>query len=402
MAEGSGIRAGKTFVELLLSDVKFNKALDAAARKLNAFGDRVTAIGKAALGAGAAITAPLLVAAQRFAAIGSQINDMAARTGVGSDALQEFIYAAKQTGAEAEDVETGIRKMSKAIFEAATGSQGARDALAAVNLTADELKGLKPEDQFKKIAAGLANISDPGARSAVAMELLGKGGAKLIPMMLELAQQTERFRSLGLGINPKDVAAADQFGDTLEDLWQQFTKIVLVVGAAVAEALQPFATAATRILRTVIDWISVNRNLVLGVLTVGLALLAAGSALVTAGLAIKGIGFALSGITSTFKFIGAGLGLLTNPVVLLVAALAALAGYFLYVSGYGGQAVDFLKTKFAELKATMSETIGGISDALSAGDIQLAAKILWTGLQLAWAQGRRSCAKSGPTSNPIS
>jgi len=36
------------------------------------------------------------------------------------------------------------------------------------------------------------------------------------------------------------------------------------------------------------------------------------------------------------------------------------------------------------------EVFGGIRDALAAGDIELAAQILWTALQLAWLQGTQA------------
>jgi len=52
-----------------------------------------------------------------------------------------------------------------------------------------------------------------------------------------------------------------------------------------------------------------------------------------------------------------------------------------------GQAIDWLGNKFSQLADISRTTFQGIADALSAGGIQLAAQILWTGLQLAWAQG---------------
>src|SRR4051812_34288570 len=97
------------------------KERDKIAGKLKKFGDDVVSIGKKTAGLGAVITGSLALAAARFASVGSAINDMSARTGLGTDAVQEFGYAASQTGASMEDVEAGVRKMNKVLFEAETG-----------------------------------------------------------------------------------------------------------------------------------------------------------------------------------------------------------------------------------------------------------------------------------------
>src|SRR5256885_2067972 len=138
MSESGGIRAGAAYVEVFVRG-NIGKELDKLAKKLKSFGDSITSIGKKIGAIGTAITAPLIVAAQQFSAMGSQMKDAADRTGIGVEALQEFKFAAEQTGASLEDVEGGIKKMSKAIFEAATGSQAARSSLHAIGLTVTDL-----------------------------------------------------------------------------------------------------------------------------------------------------------------------------------------------------------------------------------------------------------------------
>src|SRR5262249_16375642 len=49
--------------------------------------------------------------------------------------------------------------------------------------------------------------------------------------------------------------------------------------------------------------------------------------------------------------------------------------------------LSLLIDKFQELKTDALETFEGISDALSAGDIGLAMKILWLTLQMEWQKG---------------
>src|SRR5690606_12972717 len=53
----------------------------------------------------------------------------------------------------------------------------------------------------------------------------------------------------------------------------------------------------------------------------------------------------------------------------------------------GSDALTWLGEQFGRLRDTVYKVMGGIADALAAGDITLAAQILWLSLKLAWQQG---------------
>ena len=63
----SDVRAGGAFVELYTKDAAFQKGLEAATRRLKAWGASVTAVGASIGAIGASIMAPILAAAQRWA-----------------------------------------------------------------------------------------------------------------------------------------------------------------------------------------------------------------------------------------------------------------------------------------------------------------------------------------------
>jgi hypothetical protein len=67
--------------------------------------------------------------------------------------------------------------------------------------------------------------------------------------------------------------------------------------------------------------------------------------------------------------------------------VAALGGYLLHVSGVGEQALSWLARQFTALKETALAAWQGIGDALAAGDIALAAKVLWLTLKMEWQRG---------------
>ena len=83
----------------------------------------------------------------------------------------------------------------------------AADALARIGLTVNDLKGLKPEDQFQRIADGLNAVEGPTVRAATAMELFGKSGTQLLPMLSTLREV--RAEAQARGLVPTDQAVKD-------------------------------------------------------------------------------------------------------------------------------------------------------------------------------------------------
>jgi len=67
--------------------------------------------------------------------------------------------------------------------------------------------------------------------------------------------------------------------------------------------------------------------------------------------------------------------------------VAALAGYLIHATGAGAKALSWLGERFEALKQTALAAWQGISDALAAGDIGLAARILWLTLKVEWRKG---------------
>jgi len=81
------------------------------------------------------------------------------------------------------------------------------------------------------------------------------------------------------------------------------------------------------------------------------------------------------------------LPLLISPIGLVITAVGALGAYMLTSTEAGGKALDWLGGKFSTLQSEASDSYQGIADALAAGDIGLAAKVLWTTLKMWWTKG---------------
>jgi hypothetical protein len=333
MATAAGIEAAKAFVKLYLEDsalrgglAKLQGTISSAASGLGKVG---LALGATAITGGAALVASGFTAAAasvwRFVDAGAGLDDIANRTGASAEALSQLRYAAEQSGTNLEAVEKGMRKLGDVQTQAANGSKSAAAALASVGLSASKLATMSVEDRFLAVADGIDRIQDPAAKASVAMDLLGKSGADLVPMMeggsasiVELMQTADR---LGMTITGPQAKAAAAF----DDVWQSLTAALRSAGNVIAVEVLPYVTQFLELIAQALP----------AVLTLAKGL-------------VGGLGGALS-------YVGSLAGSVSAPL-----------------------------TAMAE---TARQAFGGILDALTAGDAQLAGEIFWGQLKLAWADG---------------
>lgn len=427
MPSAQGIRAGLAYVELYTNNNPLVQGLNAASAKLKAFGQSISGLGLKLAAAGAGIVTPILAAVKDFADFGDSLNKMAARTGVSVEALSEIGFAAQQSGTDLEDVEVALRRMQKTVVGAANGSITAADALATLGLNAEQLRQLKPEDQFTEIANRLADIQDPTEKAAAALGVFGKSGTKLLPMVGDLDALREEAKRLGITMSTEDAGAAAALTEAMGRIKSVLRGVATTIGSALAPLLLELAGSLTRIIVNTRKWLTENKGLIVSALKIGAAILGAGVALIAMGTIISAIGTALgalsaiitgsiglitgtisaaitiiSGIGTVFgavaSAVAAAVGFILTPVGALIVALVALVGYLIYASGAGGKAVDYLGDRFndlkdaalqvfADIKNFAVQSFQGIKDALAAGDVALAARILWLSLQVAWKKG---------------
>ncbi|MCL2641854.1 MAG: hypothetical protein FWD53_13470 [Phycisphaerales bacterium] len=398
MASSQGIKAGSAFIELLVNDKALVKGLRNASKKLKAFGDSVADLGKKLAMIGTAVAAPLVGFAKVFASGSKELQTLSQRTGISVEALSELGYAASISGTNMQTLEGGIKKMQRTIYMAATGSKTATAALAQLGLTVDDLRGLSPDAQFKLIADKLAAIQSPAVRAAMAMAIFGKSGMDLLPMMSRGAAgidaMQEEARRLGLTSSEASVAIGVKLAEALSTLWMVLKQVGTTLGEAVAPLLTDVANRIIDIAVKAINWAKQNKELIVtifkvavGVVAAGIALLVLGKAIVVLGGVLSALATAVGVVTAVIGVLGGIIGGLLSPIGLVVAAVAALGAYLIYASGMGGKALSWLGERFLELSAFATEAFGGIADALAAGDIALAAKILWLTLKVAWQTG---------------
>jgi hypothetical protein len=158
--------------------------------------------------------------------------------------------------------------------------------------------------------------------------------------------------------------------------------------------LQDLATSAIRVAKVTADWVRQNKGLIVTIFKIAAGVAAAGAVLVVLGTLISGVGAAfgvaasiITGIGTVLGVLGTVVGALLSPIGLVSAAVIGLGAYLLYASGVGSEALHWLADTFNALKDDALAAWQGIGDALAAGDLSLAAKILWLTLRMEWQKG---------------
>ena len=358
MASRSDIEAGKAHILLYMKN-QVQQGLNALKGQLQGVGTEVMKVGAFLTGIGASITAPLVAAVGHFASLGSELADLSGRTGETVGSLAELKFAAEQTGAGLEEIEKAIMNQQK--------------------------KGIV--GTFDQVAARIAAIQDPAERTRAAIEAWGKSGTKLLPMVESLQDLRREARELGLVPTEEAVGMADAIGDALDKIKSVLSATVFEIGAALAPMLLPALETVKNIASWFNRWARENGALIRTVAMIGAGILAVGAAVTVVGGVIFGLG-ALAGAAATaIGVIGTILGALTSPVGLVVAAIAAGVIAWGRFTESGRQAVSAVLGFFAPMVETIRAAIGGIGDALMAGDLTLAGQIAVKALQLVFQQG---------------
>lgn len=391
MVQSGAIRAGRAFVELFADDTKLVRGLRAAQRRLRGFQSFVNGLGRKLL-AGAAVVATALGAmVKKFASVGDQFDKIAARTGVSVEMLSKLGFAAEQSGADVKTLERGLGDLGRFIVDLETGSKSAADMMGILGLSMDALKGKSPDERVKILLNALAGIEDPSLRAGVAMKVLGRAGRQLLPMAGNFDALAAQAEKLGIVLSTEDATAAAALTDALNLLKHVLKTVLIQIGAALAGDVTKAASKIAEIVSQAISWVKSNRELIATVAKIVGIVAAAGAGLIALGIAagalnaIIGLGITLwTGIGAAISLVGTLIAALMSPIGLVIAGIAALSAFFIDWGGIASDTLTRAGDEFHGFKERAISAWGGIRDAIAAGDLKLAFKIVVLALKAEW------------------
>jgi hypothetical protein len=144
------------------------------------------AFGAAAAGVfGAGGAASFIVDATRYRAALQDISDT---TGDNVRTVDGMARAWRVAGGEIEQLSTTMAKFAKNLNSADDEGQAAAQAITALGLSVTTLRAMKPADAMLEVAKALGGFQDGASKVAVAVALMGKEGAKNLPVLKDIAE----------------------------------------------------------------------------------------------------------------------------------------------------------------------------------------------------------------------
>lgn len=325
-------------------------ALKGAAAKLKAHSAQFRKAGMAMTVAGGAITGAVGLMVKSYMSAGDEVHKMALRTGIGTEALSELKYAAEISGASLDDVEKGVKKMSKTIMDAKDGLATYVRAFDRIGLQAEDLIELSPEDQFDKIARAIANVENPTIRAATAQEIFGRAGTKLLPLFAAgeegLDALRQKARDMGIVFDQEAADKAAVLTDSLTTLKGSFSGVSMSIANTLAPVITTIVDKISDVAQKVKDWMKEHPKLAGTIMKVVVVL--------------GGLMAVLGPLVMILPALAAGFALLMGPIgLVIIAVMAVAAGAALVIKNWAKIKMFFVKLwqKIKEIFFTVVEFI---------------------------------------------
>lgn len=398
MVAGRALKAGNAFIEYFIRDSKFRASLRGIETRLKSSGRFITGIGARLAGAVAAAAAPLAASVITFIRAGDELDKMSARTGASVEALSALKFAASQSGAEFTAVEKGLLKMNKVLLDLDDGLLAVVKDFDSLGLSIDDFEGLGIVERLALIADGLMGVEDMGKRSGLALRVLGKAGAALLPLLSGgaegIAEFRERAGQLGLLVSPEQAASAAKLTDSLDILKRVLGATSFNIGAALADPIRAVVDSLVLVAVKIVRFVGLNKELIqsfagflLAAAGVAAAITAFGLSLIIAGTLVGSVASLWGLLVGVIGTVATVLATVLSPIGLVIAAIAGLGGALIFNLGGAAGAVTIFADSWSRIFQIVKDTITNVGAALSAGDLPLALQIATAGLQEVWREG---------------
>lgn len=214
-------------------------------------------------------SAAVLVAVRQTINAMDDLSKAAQKTGTSAAELSKLQYAADLSGVASESLQRSLNRLNVAIVQVGPGAKGAAGALQAMGVTAktgtlDAL--MKVADQFQK-------MPDGAQKSALALELFGKAGADMIPLLnggsaaiKDAADEAER---LGIVIDGNTARAAETFNDNLTRLKTAGQGVTMQITAGLAPALAAITDRLVDNTKVGNGWVQMGQAIGRGIIKIG-------------------------------------------------------------------------------------------------------------------------------------
>lgn len=317
-----------------------NANLKALSEQFKDVGGKIEGVGRSLTGvstAAAGVVAGLGAAAYKAGQAADDLNTLSKVTGIGTEELQKYGYAADLVDVSVEAIAKSNKKLTKNAYEAANGSKSQAEAFKAIGVSVTDSNGHLRDSEaiFQDVITNLGKMTNETERDAIAQQLMGKSAAELNPLIedggetYKMVADTLKKYDLDF-VDQKTLDGANEFNDSLDKMKLIGSVALSDVSSRLAVYLAPALDKVVDLVGKFAKWLSElspETLTVIGTIAGLIAILA--PLLITIGKLATGI----SSIINLVNLVGgATTALSLGPMVGIVAAVgAAIAiGVLLY------------------------------------------------------------------------
>lgn len=295
------------------------------------------------------------------------LNTLSKQTGVSTDELQKWSYAADLVDVSTETITGAMKKMKKNLDS---------------NSKAFEALGIKTKDStgnfrdtteiFYDTIEALSKIDNETERDIAAMDIFGKSADELAGVIDDggaaLKAYGEEAEQLGLIIGGDTLNKLNEANDTIDQMKATMGASLAQAGATIATTFAPALEKVVEVIGQVAEKIRQLTPEQVEMITKILAIIAVvGPLLIIIGQIVSLIGSVITIVSA----LGPVLAVLAGPVGIVIAAVAALTAAFIYfyttseefrnkVNEIVTAIVNFLKPVFEWIKQQIIQTYENI------------------------------------------
>jgi hypothetical protein len=240
--------------ELNKAQGETSRAMRGMENALKPIGTAFRALGAVAAAAGVSLSVGFVK--NTLDAVGG-IGELAEQLGTSTEMLQVYEFAAAQAGVEQGQLEAGLSKLTKTLGDAAAGEETAVKAFRALGVGVLDAKGnIRDTDTvIAEIADKIASVEDPAKRAAIVVDVFGKSGQRLLPILSQGAAGLQIYRTeahaTGAVISDSLTGKADAASDSVAKMVKSFEALTKQLVAMAAGPIKEFADAWVNALKKI-------------------------------------------------------------------------------------------------------------------------------------------------------
>ena len=316
----------------------------AQASKIYQVGQAFEDTGKKIEGAGRAM-APLSRAAGVVAAglgavtykagtMADDLNTLSKQTGISTHDLQMYAAMADLVDVPVETLAKSQSRLKKSMLGASEGgSQLKYFEQLGISVTDANGNLRDSNDVFQETIKALGQMENETERDAIAMAIFGKSANELNPLIEDAGATYEKVATIMAehGLEPvsqEELDKANEFNDAIDTIKLVFLQAVQIVGTKIAGYLVPLMEKVVDVAANIAEKIAgLDGGALAKIMGISGALAGLSPVLIAIGKGMQIFGGHLKDaaeFVTKIPMLGKAFALLTNPITLVVAALAGL------------------------------------------------------------------------------